>query len=714
MSQPAIDPNTPPAQRLAFIEHRSAHIAGKLRQAAYILLDRTPPSADASPTLRDLEAAIDEWRFLIPDDPDARTALARLLVERYQPTPQTAPRITAEFGLNGDASSPETESTDEPEAGKASDANEEEAIVEDVIPELEWRFVRRGNTLYRQGDPADSLFIVVDGLVQVVRKDEEGQETVIGEVSEGQLLGERSLVLGEGHSSTAYAIRDGDVCRLPLPALDRLLRRHPQVMVKLLTQMAQRMEAGQPRASCSARRGQVTVIAPACPETGEFAQALTADLMLYGTVLHMDAEKMQSELDKMVDGDLEQFVDAYGFVDWMQQQAKEYDHILYQVDSAHPNWTRRCVEQADRILIVGRAGATPEFSPSEVIIERMPHPELSPPRELVLLHASVDDNPGDTRAWLARRTVKRHHHVAMDTGQGVDRVSRFLRGKAIALVFGGGGMRAAACAGVARALEEYGIRADVVGGTSAGAIVAAQYALGWSVDKIIETTTGKLMQKKVWMQPTLPLVSITSAQRLNEAYTDVFGQVNMEDLWITPFTISGNLTKAQMVIHTTGLLRHAVRASTSLVGIHPPALNEEGDLLIDGGIFDNTPADVAREMVETGPVMAVDLGFTVRQRVVYDYGEYLSGWKVFWSRINPFTKKIEAPDIVGLMMRANALASINATAEQVAHADLILHPPVSDYGLYDFEAYEEIANAGYDYGKAQISAWLQAGGMNGV
>ncbi len=708
MPQPTIDPNTPPEQRLAFIERRSAHMAGKRRQAAYILLDRTPPPADAAraATLADLETAIDEWRFLILDDPERRTQLAHLITARYHPAPASAPRLCAEFDeLPGD-DAPPTAADDSPATT--------DAIIDDVVAELRWHFVRRGETLYRQDDEADSLFIVLDALVRVMRTETDGRETVIGEVGEGQLLGERSLVLGEQRSSAAYAIRDGDVCRLPLPALERLARRHPQIMVKLLTQMAQRMEAGKPGAARAARPGGVTVIAPACPETGEFAQALAADLMLYGTVLHLDAAKMQAELDKVVDGDLEQFVDAYSFVDWMQQQAKEYDHILYEVDSAHPNWTRRCVEQADRILVVGRAGKTPELSPTEVIIERMPHPELSPPRELVLLHASVDDNPGDTRAWLARRTVKRHHHVAMDTGQGVDRVSRFLRGKAIALVFGGGGMRSAAAAGVARVLEERGIRTDVVGGASAGAIMAAQYALGWDVDKIVETSTGKLMKKKVWMQPTLPLVSITSAQRLNEAYTDVFGEVNMEDLWITPFTISGNLTKAQMVVHTTGLLRHAVRASTSLVGIHPPALTEEGDLLIDGGIFDNTPADVAREMVETGPVIAVDLGFTVRQRVAYAYGEHLSGWKVFWSRINPFTEKIEAPDIVGMMMRANAMASINATTEQVAHADLVLHPPVSDYGLYDLDAYEDIANAGYEYGKEQISAWLQSGGMDGV
>jgi predicted acylesterase/phospholipase RssA len=309
--------------------------------------------------------------------------------------------------------------------------------------------------------------------------------------------------------------------------------------------------------------------------------------------------------------------------------------------------------------------------------------------------------------------VLRHHHVALDTGIGIGRVSRFLRGKAVGLVLGGGGMRAASCYGVIKSLEEQGIRADVVGGTSAGAIAAAQYAMGWDAETIASTTQEKLMKKNVLFDPTLPLVSVMRAYRVAGAYKEVFGDVYLEDLWTTAFTISGNLTRAEMVVHQTGLLRHAVRASTSLAGIHPPALNEAGEMLIDGGIFNNTPADVARAMVDTGPVIAVDLGFTKR-RGIYQYGEYLNGFRVMLNRLNPFTESEPTPSIVSIMMRANALGSINATAEQVSHADLLLQPPVSDYGLFDFDAFDTVVTAGYEYAHDRIAAWVADGGMEGV
>jgi predicted acylesterase/phospholipase RssA len=284
----------------------------------------------------------------------------------------------------------------------------------------------------------------------------------------------------------------------------------------------------------------------------------------------------------------------------------------------------------------------------------------------------------------------------------------------VGLVFGGGAMRAAACAGVARVLEELGIRADVVSGTSAGSLAAALYAMGLDVETLIARTRGELMRHKIWRQPTLPLTSVMSAKRLSEAYREVFGAWRMEDMWITPFTISGNLTRAEMVVHTTGPLQHSVRASTAIAGVMPPALTEEGDLLIDGGIFNNTPADIARSLVDSGPAIAVDLGFTKRQQRAYDYGDSLSGWRVLRSRINPSTDIIDAPSIVSIMMRANALGSINATAQQIAQADLLLQPPVRDYGLFDFDVFDDVVRAGYEYARAPIEEWLEAGGMDGV
>ena len=610
----------------------------------------------------------------------------------------------------------------------------------DVMRELTWRYFYRGDTLFSEGDAADHLFVLVDGAAlststngaldayeeQLPRQlTPHFGETHGQAIAAGTVLGHTSLLTGRPYRRTIRAARDSDVCCLSRDAFLRLTQRHPDIMMRVAAQMAskrfgqssQRLDPlrPQPPRSISA------VVVPTSAEVGdrsatEFALALVAELSRHGSVGYITPQSV-AEVARERAGqgvDLEAFVDDYGFVDWLQAQADHHDALVFEADASLPGWTRRCVEQADRLLIVGRAGASPKISAAEQLIDNMPHAELLPPRELVLLHARKPEAFANidysTTPWLAARNLRRHHHVALATGEGIDRVSRFLRGRAVGLALGGGGMRAAAGYGIIRVLQEMNVPIDVVGGTSSGAISAAQFAMGLDSEAIIRNTRDKLMQREVLVDPTLPLTSMMRAKRLVQVYRDIFGDVRLEDLWRTGFTISANLSQAEMVIFRDGLVRDAVRASTSLAGIHPPALNEQGDMLIDGGIFNNTPADVVRAMVDAGPVIAVDLGFTQRDSE-FHYGEWLSGFRVLAGRLLPFVDKIQAPSIVSIMMRANALYSINATHIQVAHADLLLQPPVAAVGLFDFEVFDEVVEKGYAHGKPRLEEWVANGGL---
>ncbi|MCB9139916.1 MAG: patatin-like phospholipase family protein [Caldilineaceae bacterium] len=672
---------TDPTLLADLIIDRVTHILAKRSQAARLLLN-LPPTRERPPlTAAALEETRPDWQELLPHDPALRGEVEATLAARTAAAPAAAPADPAVDDL-----------------------------LQPVTGALVWRYVCRGETLFRQGDPSEYLYILVDGRMRAVRKTADGDERILADYGDGRLLGESSLVQGREHETSAYALQDSDVCLLPLAALTELVGRKPQIMIRLLSDMATRMEAVE-TGRVIAPGGKVIAIVPASADVEAFARQLANALGGRDSVGLITPADAQAELAQYGGPPLEAVVNAYGFVDWLQAQAAWYSTLFYLADDAYPNWTRRVAEQADRLLIVGRTDDTPALSPAEQAIDNLDHPDLLPPRELALLRPRESDAFQNTAAWLDARTITRHHHVALDSGRGMDRLVRFVQGRAIGLVFGGGGMRAAACAGVARALEEMGIQADVVGGTSAGSIIAALYAQSYTVDKMEEVARTRLMQKRIWMQPTFPFTSVTSAERLNAAYREVFGDVMMEDLWIAPFTISGNLTRAEMTVHRRGPLHHAVRASTAIAGVMPPALTDSGDLLIDGGVFDNTPADVVRTMVDSGPVIAVDLGFTKRDAKGFAYGESLSGWKVLRRRLNPFVDNLHAPSIVSIMMRANALGSINAVPGQLAHADIVLRPPVGDYSLFDFDAYADIADAGYQYAREPLQTWVEGGGL---
>ena len=79
----------------------------------------------------------------------------------------------------------------------------------------------------------------------------------------------------------------------------------------------------------------------------------------------------------------------------------------------------------------------------------------------------------------------------------------------------------------------------------------------------------------------------------------------IEDLPRRFFCVSASLNRAEEVVHERGPLWPAVRASMSLPGIFPPVY-DGGDLLVDGGAVNNVPADIMRDRVGSGCVIAVE------------------------------------------------------------------------------------------------------------
>jgi len=128
-------------------------------------------------------------------------------------------------------------------------------------------------------------------------------------------------------------------------------------------------------------------------------------------------------------------------------------------------------------------------------------------------------------------------------------------------------------------------------------------------------------------------------------------------------------------------------------------------LYVDGGILNNLPGDIMKKLC-TGTVVAVDVSSKNDLLVDESCTPIPSPWKIIWSRINPFTKTIEAPSILSIMGRASLLGSINKRNEVMKEVDLYLNPPVSDFGMLDNDSLKEIAEAGYRYAKDKVAEWL--------
>jgi predicted acylesterase/phospholipase RssA len=317
--------------------------------------------------------------------------------------------------------------------------------------------------------------------------------------------------------------------------------------------------------------------------------------------------------------------------------------------------------------------------------------------------------PKETRRWLEPRQVNHHQHFRLGETADFQRLARHLTGKRVGLVLGGGGARGYAHIGIIQAFKEAGIGIDIVGGTSMGSLIAGQLALGWDYQTMVKRSKDAL--PKSVLDYTLPIAALNAGRRWTTMVETLFGEAQIEDLWLSYFCVSANLTQAKAIIHDSGPLWEAVRTSTSIPGVIPPVL-KNGDLLVDGGVLDNLPVAMMKQRNGGGPIIASDVSAPVDLQVTTDFGPYLSGWRLFWQRLNPFVKSPDIPSLGATIMRSSLLSSAQALDTAKAMADIYIYPPVEKYGTLEFTAMEAIVDLGYTYGQKMVQEWRKAGKLD--
>ncbi|HEY7055712.1 MAG TPA: cyclic nucleotide-binding domain-containing protein, partial [Vicinamibacterales bacterium] len=440
-----------------------------------------------------------------------------------------------------------------------------------------------GEVLFEQGDPADSLYIVVSGRLRVVSLAADGSDRLLAELGVGETVGEMGVISGEPRSATVYASRDTQLAKLSKTAVDAVVERHPHAMLSMLTsRLIARVRV---MSNGDRRRSDVATIAvvPAGSDVPhrEFAAALAAALTRLGPTLHVSSALVDGRLGRPgVAQAHDRDGGSSGLLDWLARQEIDYRFVVYETDPGLTPWTERCIRQADRAVLAANADGDPAIGEIEGQL-LAPDARRRPPVTLALIHA--DDGPctSGTEKWLAARAVERHVHVH-GIAAGYERLARFLTGRAVGLALGGGFARGLAHLGVFRALRELNIPIDAIGGSSMGAIIAAQWALGREAPRILHETRTCFADS--FDDMTLPFLSFKRGGKASQVIRQLFEHTRIEDLWIPFFSVSANLNRAELKVHTAGPLADAVLASSRAPGIFPP-LVIDGELHVDGGVI---------------------------------------------------------------------------------------------------------------------------------
>ena len=235
----------------------------------------------------------------------------------------------------------------------------------------------------------------------------------------------------------------------------------------------------------------------------------------------------------------------------------------------------------------------------------------------------------------------------------------------IGLALGGGGARGFAHVGVLRALEEQGITPAVIAGTSAGSVVAALYADGYTPRHIIRLFSE--LNVKELVDVTIPRDSLLKFDKFIHFLEKRLHSKRIEELKIPTFIVATDFDHGKSVAFTQGELSKCIAASCAIPIVFPPVLID-GVYYVDGGVMRNLPASPIRDMCD------VLIGVNV----------------------SPMYNNAYEHNLLSITNRAyNYLASGNVFPDMTKCDILIESKDVGNYNVFDINEQEEIEEIGY-------------------
>ncbi len=581
---------------------------------------------------------------------------------------------------------------------------------------LEWVSVAGGELLMTQGEPGDAMYLVISGRLRAcVRSGDDeggdgGNDRMVREMGRGQVIGEMSLYTDEPRSASVVAIRDSVLVRLGKSAFKELLATSAHISILLTRQIIHRLQNPQPRSDLA--RPVTIALLPISGrvDSADFTRDLAAHLAAYGrvcvvTAASVDAGLQQAGIAQAPVGQLS--VDSRIGL-YLDELEAAHEYVLLLADEQPTAWTQRCSRRCDEVLLLADADEPAVLHETEkrCLMARTGRAEAA--ETLVLLHPADRRCPQGTRRWLDRRPVGSHLHIRPALPRDMARLARFQSCTAVGLVLAGGGARGCAHLGILRSLQEQGIEIDVVGGTSIGAVMATLAACDRPLDEVMDVARRAFSVNPTGDFNLLPMISLIKGRRLRKvvghAIHELLGcNADAEDLWKTFYCVASNYSRASEQLLHRGNLLQAILASIAIPGALPP-VPHNGDLLCDGGTFNNFPVDVMRGMRSVGKVIGVDLSVRRTQRSIE--GEVPGSWALLRDRLRPRARRRYrmVPSLMGYLMNVTVMVSTSRERQSRRLTHLYLNPPLDRVGMLQWERFDDIVAQGYAHGCSVLQA----------
>ncbi|GAB3935616.1 patatin-like phospholipase family protein [Larkinella terrae] len=251
----------------------------------------------------------------------------------------------------------------------------------------------------------------------------------------------------------------------------------------------------------------------------------------------------------------------------------------------------------------------------------------------------------------------------------------------IGLVLSGGGARGIAHLGVLKGLLEQGFAFDQIAGTSAGAIVGALFANGYTPDEILKIIETTPFYRHI--RPAFTRMGLLRLDKAEDLYRTYLPHDRFEALQIPMHVVATDLNEGVLTVFETGELVRPILASCCLPGIFEPYLINKRQY-VDGAVLNNMPVEV------------------VEPKVDFIVGVHC----------NPFTTQKPITSVKGVLERSLILAVRSKTKERLAKCNLLIEPPeLSRFDVFDWRRARDLFRIGYQHTqsiKSELSKTLDS------
>lgn len=536
-----------------------------------------------------------------------------------------------------------------------------------VASAMRFRSFEAGAVICREGEPGDSMFVIVGGLVHLLASMAEEPEVrtrsifdegrLVGKLRSGDDVGTGALITGEPRSATARAAVDTDVLELGRDDFRALIARFPVMLENLTGILTRRLAEATSRHARTVRRGEAVALVAAPAHQTQAAEAISAATAAsVRPVAVLDAEaSLAAALDR-----LDPLLRDSGTV-----------LLTYPLDGAE---LPQLLSQVDRtVALLGTQQDAERIGPVAA-----QHGVKGQPVEVVLgagveLPASGGDalravGALDDAAWLGR-------HLARTK---------------LGLALGAGGAKGYALVGALHVLEEAGYRIDCVSGSSIGAIVGTWIALGMGAAEIEVAMRSTFTAEVVAETMKMGLGGSTGHARMVELVREMTAGRTFEDTLIPLAIMTADLTDRAPRALRRGPLDEALLAATALAGVYPPH-ELDGHRLVDGLALDPVPTSA---VIEDGADVTVSVNLIPR--------ETLPAWP---GKPAPDAEEPKRrPGMLDTLLEVMDLAQLDTSERNAALADVVITPRFGPGTWRDFELADLFLAAGREAAAEQMPA----------